>query len=117
LEEFQRTYGARGFTVLEFPSNQFLQELGSSEAIGEYCSATWGVSFPIFETIRVNGRSHHPLYAELVKLPDAQGKAGRLKWNFEKFLVTQAGDVFRFRPPMRPDEPEIVARIDESLPR
>lgn len=117
LEQLQRTYGDRGFTVLGFPSNQFLQELGSSEAIGEYCSATWGVSFPMFETIRVNGRSRHPLYAELVKHPDSHGNAGRVKWNFEKFLVTPTGDVLRFRPPVRPDDPEIVARIEAALPR
>ncbi len=117
LEQLQHAYGDRGFTVLGFPSNQFHQELGSAEAINEYCSTTWGVTFPMFETIRVNGRSRHPLYAELVKHPDAYGKAGRVKWNFEKFLLTPAGNVFRFRPPMRPDDPEIVARIEQSLPR
>lgn len=117
LEQLQRAYSDRGFTVLGFPSNQFLQELGSSEAIQEYCSSTWGVTFPLFETIRVNGRSRHPLYAELVKHPDAAGKAGRIRWNFEKFLVTPAGEVFRFRPPTRPDAPEIVSRIEAALPR
>ena len=117
LEQLQRTYRDRGFTVLGFPSNQFLQELGTSRAIREYCSSTWDVTFPMFETIRVNGRSRHPLYAELTKHPDTEGKDGRVKWNFEKFLVTPAGDVFRFRPPVRPDAPEIIARIEASLPR
>lgn len=117
LEQLQRTYGDRGFTVLGFPSNQFLQELSSSEAISEYCSTTWGVSFPMFETVRVNGRSRHPLYKELVKHPDASGKAGRVKWNFEKFLVAPDGTVHRFRPTVKPDDPEIIARIEESLPR
>src|SRR6195952_1159179 len=86
LERLQKTYGDRGFTVLGFPSNQFLQELGSEEKIEEYCSTTWGVTFPMFERIRVNGRHRHPLYAALTETPDADGKAGRVTWNFEKFL-------------------------------
>jgi glutathione peroxidase len=117
LEALQKTYGERGFTVLGFPSNQFLQELGETDAIKEYCSTTWGVTFPMFEKVRVNGRSRHPLYAELTKAPDAEGKAGRITWNFEKFLVTPGGDVHRFRPKTEPDAPEIVELIEASLPK
>jgi glutathione peroxidase len=116
LEELQKTYGDRGFTVLGFPSNQFLQELGSSEAIKEFCSTTYGVTFPLFEKIKVNGRSQHPLYAELTKTPDAAGKAGKIKWNFEKFIVAPAGEVARFRPTVEPDAPEIVGLIESCLP-
>ena len=116
LEELQETYGDRGFTVLGFPSNQFLQEPGSSEAIQEFCSTTYGVTFPMFEKIKVNGRSQHPLYAELTKTPDASGKAGKVKWNFEKFIVTPAGEVHRFRPTVEPDAPEILDLIESSLP-
>jgi glutathione peroxidase len=116
LEELQKTYGERGFTVLGFPSNQFLQELGSAEAISDYCSATWGVTFPMFEKVRVNGKSAHPLYNELKKTADADGKAGRVTWNFEKFVITPAGDVHRFRPKTEPDAPEIVSLIESSLP-
>jgi len=116
LEQLQKTYADRGFTVLGFPSNQFLQELSSEEAIAEYCSTTWGVTFPMFEKVRVNGRHQHPLYAELTKAPDADGKAGRVTWNFEKFLVTPAGDVHRFRPKTEPDAAEIVELIEASLP-
>ena len=116
LEELQKTYGDRGFTVLGFPSNQFLQELGTEEKIAEYCSATWGVTFPMFEKIRVNGKQQHPLYAELTKTPDADGKAGKVSWNFEKFLITPGGDVHRFRPRTEPDAPEIVELIESSLP-
>jgi glutathione peroxidase len=116
LEELQKVYGDRGFTVLGFPSNQFLQELGSAEAIKEFCSLTYGVTFPMFEKIKVNGKSQHPLYAELTKTPDASGKAGRVKWNFEKFVVTPAGTVHRFRPTTAPDAPEIVQLIEASLP-
>ena len=116
LEELQKTYGDRGFTVLGFPSNQFLQELGTEEKIAEYCSATWGVTFPMFEKIRVNGKQQHPLYAELTKTPDADGKAGKVSWNFEKFLITPGGEVHRFRPRTEPDAPEIVELIESSLP-
>jgi len=116
LEGLQRTYGDRGFTVLGFPSNQFLQELGSEEKIAEYCSATWGVTFPMFERVRVNGRSQHPLYAELTKTPDATGKAGRVTWNFEKFLVTPGGEIHRFRPSVEPDAPELLAALEAALP-
>ncbi|MBD8704876.1 glutathione peroxidase [Frigoribacterium sp. CFBP9039] len=116
LEELQKTYGERGFTVLGFPSNQFLQELGSSEAIDEYCSATWGVTFPMMEKIKVNGRNEHPLYTELKKAADADGKAGKVKWNFEKFVITPGGAVHRFRPTTEPDAPEIVSLIEASLP-
>lgn len=116
LERLQRTYGTRGFTVLGFPSNQFLQELGSEEAIAEYCSSTWGVTFPMFERVRVNGRSRHPLYAELTKVPDAAGKAGKIRWNFEKFLITPTGEISRFRPTTEPDAPEIIQVIEAHLP-
>ncbi|WP_432877496.1 glutathione peroxidase [Kribbella sp. CA-245084] len=116
LEQLQRTYGDRGFTVLGFPSNQFLQELRTEAAIKEYCSTTWGVTFPMFERIKVNGKSRHPLYAELTKTPDAAGKAGRVTWNFEKFLLTPQGQVHRFRPKVQPDAPEILQLIEASLP-
>ncbi|ROQ37310.1 glutathione peroxidase [Frondihabitans sp. PhB188] len=115
LEALQKQYGERGFTVLGFPSNQFLQELGTSDKIEEYCSATWGVTFPMMEKVKVNGRSAHPLYSELTKTPDASGKAGRVTWNFEKFLVLPGGEVLRFRPKTEPDAPEIVSAIEKAL--
>ena len=117
LEQLQKTYGERGFTVIGFPSNQFLQELSSTDAIKEYCSTTWGVTFPMAEKIRVNGRSAHPLYAELKKAKDSSGKAGRVAWNFEKFVITPDGTVHRFRPTVQPDDPEIIALIESSLPK
>lgn len=116
LEELQKIYGDRGFTVLGFPSNQFLQELGSEDAIKEFCSLTYGVTFPMFARVKVNGRSRHPLYAELTKTADAAGKAGRVQWNFEKFLVAPSGEVHRFRPRTAPDDPEIVRLIEAALP-
>ncbi len=116
LEELQKTYGERGFSVLGFPSNQFLQELSTDDAIKEYCSTTWGVTFPMFEKIRVNGKNAHPLYNQLTKASDSAGKAGKVKWNFEKFVITREGEVHRFRPTTQPDAPEIVNLIEASLP-
>lgn len=116
LERLQETYGDRGFTVVGFPSNQFLQELSSTDAIKEYCSTTWGVTFPMMEKVRVNGRSAHPLYVELTTHPDAAGKAGKVKWNFEKFVITPDGAVHRFRPQTEPDDPAIVGLIEQALP-
>lgn len=117
LEKLQKTYGDRGFTVLGMPSNQFLQELSSEEKIAEYCSTTWGVTFPMTEKIKVNGKKRHPLYAELVQTRDGAGLAGPVTWNFEKFLVLPSGEVHRFRPNVLPSSPEIVALIEANLPR
>lgn len=113
LEDLQRRYRDRRFTVIGFPSNPFLQELDSSEAIADYCSATWGVTFPMAEKVRVNGRNAHPLYKQLTTVADANGKSGKVTWNFEKFLVHPDGRVKRFRPRTTPDSPEIRAAIEE----
>jgi glutathione peroxidase len=116
LEELQRTYGERGFTVLGFPCNQFaFQEPGSTEDIKEFCSMTYGVTFPLMDKAKVNGRSAHPLYAELTKTPDAEGKAGKVKWNFEKFVITPGDEVHRFRPTTLPDSPEVISVIEGAL--
>ncbi|MFF0909395.1 glutathione peroxidase [Microbacterium enclense] len=117
LEELHRRFGDRGFTVIGFPSNQFLQELGDEDKIAEYCSATWGVTFPMSERVRVNGRNAHPLYKELTSVPDAEGKTGRISWNFEKFVVSPDGRVVRFSPRVKPDADEVVAAIEDALPR
>ena len=115
LEELQKKYGSRGFTVLGVPSNQFLQELKNSDDISEYCSTTWGVTFPMTEKANVNGKSRHPLYKELVKTKDHAGLAGPVIWNFEKFLVLPNGEIHRFRPTTKPDAPEIVELIEANL--
>ncbi|HLP22800.1 MAG TPA: glutathione peroxidase [Microbacteriaceae bacterium] len=116
LESLQRRYADRGFTVIGFPSNQFLQELGSTEAIAEYCSMTWGVSFPMSQKISVNGRKRDPLYAELVKSKYRNGLGGPIKWNFEKFVLTPDGAVHRFAPQTEPDDAAIVGLIEANLP-
>lgn len=115
LEELQRKYGEAGFTVIGFPCNQFFGESGDSEKIENYCSMTWGVSFPMMEKIKVKGRSAHPLYQHLTKTVDANGKAGNVAWNFEKFLVHPDGRVMRFRPRTVPDAPEIIDVIEEWI--
>ncbi|MGN6694111.1 MAG: glutathione peroxidase [Aquihabitans sp.] len=116
LEQLQKTYGDQGFTVLGFPCNQFLgQEPGTSEEIATFCSTTYGVTFPMFEKIEVNGEGQHPLYAELTQVEDADGAAGDVQWNFEKFLVTSDGSVTRFRPGVEPQDPAIVSAIEADL--
>ncbi len=117
LEELQKQYEDRGFTVLGFPCNQFMgQEPGTAEEIQEFCSTTYGVTFPLMEKTRVNGWHKHPLYAELTQVPDAEGRAGRVKWNFEKFLIAADGTVSRFRPSTQPDDPTIIEAIEKALP-
>ena len=116
LEALQREYGDRGFTVLGFPCNQFAgQEPGTSEDIKEFCSMTYGVTFPLMSKVKVNGRNRHPLYAELTTVPDAAGKSGRVKWNFEKFVLLPGGEVVRFRSNVQPDDPAVVAVIERGL--
>jgi len=115
LEAMQKKYGAKGFTVIGVPSNQFFQELKDSEDISNYCSTTWGVTFPMTEKAKLNGKSAHPLYSALTKVKDGEGKAGNVKWNFEKFLILPNGEVHRFRPTTKPDAPEIIALIESNL--
>jgi glutathione peroxidase len=119
LEELQKTYAGRGFSVIGVPSNQFGgQEPGSAEEIETFCSMTYGVTFPMLEKADVNGDDRHPLYAELTQATDAEGKAGDIQWNFEKFLVSPEGDVVaRFRPMTDPKAPEVVEAIEKVLPR
>jgi len=118
LEQLQQQYGDQGFSVVGFPCNQFLgQEPGSAEEIQEFCSTTYGVSFPLFEKIEVNGENRHPIYDELTVVPDTDGEAGDIQWNFEKFLLSPTGEVVgRFRPTVAPDAPEIVSAIEANLP-
>jgi glutathione peroxidase len=115
LEAMQKKYGAKGFTVIGVPSNQFFQELKDSEDISNYCSTTWGVTFPMTEKAKLNGKSAHPLYSALTKVKDGEGKAGNVKWNFEKFLILPNGEVHRFRPTTKPDAPEIISLIESNL--
>jgi len=117
LERLQQTYGERGFRVIGVPSNQFAgQEPGTAEEIQEFCSTTYGVSFPLLEKTDVNGPDRHPLYQALTATPDAAGEAGDVRWNFEKFLVSAEGEVVgRFRTKIEPESDEVVAAIEAQL--
>jgi glutathione peroxidase len=117
LEQLQKKYQSRGFSVLGVPSGSFMQELKDNESINEYCSTTWGVTFPMTEKADVNGRKRHALYKQLVKTKDANGLAGPVLWNFEKYLVLPSGEIHRFRPNMVPDDEKIVELIEANLPR
>jgi len=118
LEQLHERFADRGFAVVGFPSNQFGgQEPGSAGEIAEFCSATYGVTFPMFEKVDVNGASRHPVYTELTALADADGEAGDIQWNFEKFLVSPEGKpIARFRPRTVPDDPAVISAIEAVLP-
>jgi glutathione peroxidase len=118
LEALQAELGGRGFTVVGFPCNQFGgQEPGTSEQIAEFCSATYGVTFPMTAKIEVNGAGRDPIYARLTDVPDADGAKGDIQWNFEKFLLAPDGTVAaRFRPRTEPDAAEVRSAIEAVLP-
>ncbi len=118
LQRLQRRYAERGFSVLGFPCNQFAgQEPGTAEEIGTFCSATYGADFPLYEKADVNGADRQPLYAALTGATDADGEAGDVQWNFEKFLVGPDGTVAaRFRPRTEPEDAEVTAAIEGLLP-
>jgi len=115
LEKLHEQYADRGFTVVGLPCNQFGgQEPGSSEEIAEFCSATYGVTFPMSEKIDVNGDDRHEVYRGLVDTPDEQGEAGDVSWNFEKFLVASDGAVVaRFSPRVEPDDERLVDAVEK----
>lgn len=117
LEELAQTYGDRGLTVVGVPSNQFMgQEPGTPEEIATFCSTTYGVTFPLLAKTDVNGDDRHPLYTELTKTADADGEAGDVQWNFEKFVVDADGSVVgRFRPRTEPTAPEVITAIESVL--
>ncbi|MFJ4281894.1 glutathione peroxidase [Streptomyces massasporeus] len=117
LEKLHEQYAGRGFSVLGVPCNQFLgQEPGSADEIAEFCSATYGVTFPMTEKVEVNGEGRHPLYDRLTGFADAEGHSGDIRWNFEKFLIGRDGQVVaRFSPQTEPDAAEVVAAIEAQL--
>lgn len=118
LEKVATEYADRGLTVIGIPCNQFMgQEPGTPEEIATFCSANYGVTFPLLEKVEVNGENRHPLYEELTKTADADGSAGDIQWNFEKFLIAPDGTVVdRFRPRTEPDAPEVISAIETVLP-
>jgi glutathione peroxidase len=118
LQALEAEFGPKGFEVLGFPCNQFgAQEPGTADEIKTFCETSYGVTFPMFEKIDVNGDGATPLYQELTQKADAEGTAGDVQWNFEKFLISPSGDIVeRFRPMVAPEAPEIRAAIEANLP-
>ncbi len=118
LEQLHKDYADRGFSVLGFPCNQFgAQESGTPDQIETFCSITYGVTFPMFEKVDVNGDDRHPVYQDLTQVADADGKSGDISWNFEKFLISPAGDVVgRYGPLTAPDDATLIADIEANLP-
>jgi len=118
LEALHERFSQRGFSVLGVPCNQFAgQEPGSAQEIAEFCSTTYGVTFPMTEKVDVNGPGRHPLYDKLTAKADSEGEAGDVRWNFEKFLLDPSGEVVaRFRPKVEPDDPALVAAVEAVLP-
>ena len=116
LEKLHETYQDRGFSVLGFPCNQFAgQEPGTAEEISTFCSTSYGVTFPLFEKIDVNGEDESPIFATLKQTADADGYVGDIRWNFEKFLIGPSGAVQRFAPLVTPEDPILVSAIEADL--
>jgi glutathione peroxidase len=117
LQALNERYADRGFVVLGFPCNQFFnQEPGNADKIQEFCSVNYGVTFPLFAKLDVKGDHQHPLYEILSEAADDSGKAGNVKWNFEKFLVGRDGRVMRrFRSKVTPEDPSLIEAIESQL--
>jgi len=119
LEALQKKYAAKGFTVIGFPSNQFHnQEPGTAEEIATFCATNYGITFPIMEKIEVNGDGRHDVYKALTAIADAAGHNGDIRWNFEKFVVSADGTkITRFAPKQKPDDPAVIAAVEQALPK
>ncbi len=119
LEALHERYADRGFTVVGVPCNQFAgQEPGTAEEIAEFCSTTYGVTFPMTSKVEVNGEDRHPVYAELTQVARSDGEAGDVGWNFEKFVLAPDGTpVARFASSVEPEDPALVSAVESVLPR
>lgn len=117
LEKLYEAQRGRGFEVLGFPCNQFAgQEPGTDAEVQEFCTLTYGVAFPLFSKIEVNGPNRHPLYAWLTRSEVGPEAAGDIQWNFGKFVIDRGGAIVaRFAPPTAPDDPALVAAIEKAL--
>ena len=117
LQRLHDQFSERGFAVVGFPCNQFgQQEPGNADEIQGFCTVNYGVTFPMFEKIEVNGAGRHPLYAELTDVPDAEGKAGDIQWNFEKFLVDRNGKLIgRYPSGTKPEDNGLLQEIATAL--
>ena len=117
LESLQKTYGEKGLRVLGFPANNFGgQEPGTNEQIKEFCTTTYGVTFDLFSKISVAGEDQAPLYEYLTSTKENPEFGGKIRWNFEKFLVGRDGTVVaRFAPKVTPLSKEVIAAVEKAL--
>jgi glutathione peroxidase len=117
LQKLYDTYKDKGFVVLGFPSNDFLkQEPGSNEEIASFCKLNYGVTFPMFSKISVKGAGQHPLYTYLTSSETNPDFAGKISWNFNKFLISADGEVIgRFGSRTEPDDKELVEALERTL--
>ena len=113
LEELYEKHKDKGFEILGFPSNSFDQEPLPDEKISDWCETTYGATFPVFARVSVKGDDIHPLYKELTA---TEPFVGDVLWNFQKYLIDRNGNVAaRFSPRRPPDDPEVVAKIEEVI--
>lgn len=117
LEKLHEELAPRGFSVVGFPCNQFAgQEPGTDAEVKQFCSTTYGVTFPLFSKIDVNGPGRAPLYTWLTEQNAQPEGAGDIKWNFGKFVVDKKGQVVaRFDPTVKPNAPEVLQVIEKAL--
>jgi len=117
LEKLQKKYESEGFSVLAFPANDFLgQEPGTNEEIVTFCRLSYGVTFPVFAKISVIGAEQHPLYRFLTNEATNPGFAGKISWNFNKFLVDRTGKVIaRYGSRTVPEDAQLIADLEKAL--
>ena len=117
LQALYQKYGPKGLVVLGFPCNQFkAQEPGTAEEIQQFCRINYGVTFPLFAKIEVNGDGACPFYKYLTSLDTKPKGSGKIDWNFEKFIIGRNGQVVaRFAPKTKPDAPEVIKVIKAEL--
>jgi len=117
LQKLYTTYTNRGLVVLGFPANDFLrQEPGTDAEIKNFCTLTYGVTFPMFAKISVKGKDIHPLYAFLTSKESNPKFGGAISWNFNKFLIGRDGTVVgRFGSRTKPDDKELIAAVEQAI--
>lgn len=117
LEKLYQTYADRGLVVLGFPANNFLgQEPGTEAEIKNFCTLTYGVTFPMFSKISVKGKTIHPLYVFLTSKETDPEFAGGITWNFNKFLIGRDGTILgRFGSRTAPEDSDLVAAVERAL--
>ncbi|MDP8232541.1 MAG: glutathione peroxidase [Candidatus Zophobacter franzmannii] len=117
LQKLYQEYEEKGLVILGFPANNFMkQEPGNSEEIKNFCTLNYGVTFPMFEKISVKGKKIHPLYEYLTSKETNPEFAGKISWNFNKFLVSKDGVIInRFKTATTPNDEKVVNAIEKAL--